>query len=211
MKKISYNTKTFNFREFVENFLEFKNLENIHEQYAFDEVLEFGTDQNRYLHKKFYKGMDSSSGFVSVYRSFIKNVVNTLFDEEMIFQKFPTFRVHQPDNIAVFAFHKDKEYNHNENEINFYLPITKAFSTNTFWYESEEDKKDFQPMEADYGDLVMWDGANLSHGNKLNDTGQTRISFDFRLLSKKIYLNSEHKSSKSKGKSFVIGDYYDEF
>jgi len=211
MKKTKYDTNKYNFRKFVESFLEFENLEGIHEEYKFDKILEFGTDQNRYLHKKFYKGMDNSSDFISIYRSFVKEYVNNMFEEKMIFQKFPTFRVHQPNNIAVFAFHKDKEYNHNSKEVNFYLPITKAFGTNTFWHESEEDKGDFRPMEAEYGELVMWDGANLSHGNKINETNQTRISFDFRVLPKKIYLNSEHKSSKSKGKSFVIGDYYDEF
>jgi hypothetical protein len=211
MKKINYNVNTYNFRNYVEKFLNFSNLESIHKDFPFDEVLIYGTDQNRHLHKKFYQGMDNSTDFVNLYRKFIKKIVAPLFKEEIIFQKFPTFRVHQPNNIAVFAFHKDKEYNHNENEINFYLPITKATETNTFWFESEEDKGDFAPMEGEYGNLIQWDGANLSHGNKINETDQTRISFDFRVLSKKIYDTSKPKNSKSKNKSFTIGDYYDIF
>ena len=81
----------------------------------------------------------------------------------------------------------------------------------SFAFESEEDKGDFAPMEGEYGDLIQWNGANLSHGNKLNETNQTRISFDFRVLSKKIYDTSTPKNSKSKNKSFTIGDYYDTF
>ena len=211
MKKINYNTSNYNFRDYVEKFLDFPSLENIHTDFPFDEVLVYGTDQNRHLHKKFYQGMDACPEFVNLYRNFVKETIVPLFDDEIIFQKFPTFRVHQPNNIAVFAFHKDKEYNHNENEINFYLPITNATDTNTFWFESEEDKGDFAPMEGEYGDLIQWNGANLSHGNKLNETNQTRISFDFRVLSKKIYDTSTPKNSKSKNKSFTIGDYYDTF
>ena len=198
----NYNTKIYNFREYVEKFLNFTCLEKIHTDFPFSEVLASGTDQNRHLHKKFYQGMDASPDFVALYQDFVKNMVCPLFDEKIIFQKYPTFRVHQPNNIAVFAFHKDKEYNHNDKEINFYLPITKAFDTNTFWFESEEDKGDFRPMEGDYGDLIQWNGANLSHGNKINETDKTRISFDFRVLSKKIYDISLPKNSKSKNKSF---------
>jgi hypothetical protein len=211
MKKNNYSTTVYNFREYVEQFLDFSCLEDIHNSFPFEEVLIYGTDQNRHLHKKFYQGMDACPAFINLYRDFIKNEVSPLFNEKIIFQKFPTFRVHQPNNIAVFAFHKDKEYNHNENEVNFYLPITKATDTNTFWFESEEDKGDFSPMEGDYGNLIQWNGANLSHGNKINETNQTRISFDFRILSKKVYDTSKPKNSKSKNKSFKIGDYYDIF
>jgi hypothetical protein len=211
MKRINYDTKIYNFREYVEKFLGFLSLETIHEDFPFGELLVSGTDQNRHLHRKFYNGMDSSNDFISLYRKFIQETICPLFDEEIIFQKFPTFRIHQPNNIAVFAFHKDKEYNHNENEVNFYLPITKAFSTNTFWFESEEDKGDFSPMEGEYGEVIQWKGSNLKHGNKLNETNQTRISFDFRILSRGIYNVSSPKKSKSKNKSFTIGNYYDAF
>tara|TARA_Y100001963_G_scaffold151718_1_gene235113 strand:- start:952 stop:1590 length:639 start_codon:yes stop_codon:yes gene_type:complete len=208
--KIFYNIEDYPFRVLVEKYLDFKNLEKIHDKYNFEETLLSGTDQNRHLHKKFYSSMDKDGEFVSLYRQFIKDEILPFFDEDMIFQKYPTFRVHQPNNIAVFAFHRDRDYNHNKNEINFYLPITKAFGTNTFWYETKEGEKDHKPMEADYGEVVMWNGANLEHGNKKNETGQTRISFDFRLLSKRKYMNSEIKISKSKGKKLELGDYFDE-
>ena len=44
--------------------------------------------------------------------------------------------------------------------------MTRSENTNTVWVESEPNKKDFKPMEAEYGEYVVWDGANCKHGNK---------------------------------------------
>ena len=96
-----------------------------------------------------------------------------LFGEKIVFQKIPTFRVQLVGNLGVFEFHKDKDYNHGEDEVNFFLPITDAYSNNTIWTESEEDKGDYKPMDVNYGEIVMWDGANLSHGNKINNTSNS--------------------------------------
>jgi hypothetical protein len=205
-----YDTRDYKFRELVELYLEFSDLEQIHVKFPFEEKLLTGTDQNRNLHKKFYQEMDSDRSFIFFYKKFIKEVVAPLYDDEIIYQKYPTFRVHQPNNLAVFAFHKDRDYRHNSKEVNFYLPITEAFDTNTFWYETKDGKKDFRPMEARYGELIEWDGANLEHGNKPNETGQTRISFDFRILRLKDYDEASAKESLSKGTPFKIGHYFDE-
>jgi hypothetical protein len=56
----------------------------------------------------------------------------------------------------------------------------------------------------------MWDGNRCRHGNKKNDTGVTRISFDFRVLPRMHY-NDEHTSiTSTTGKRFIIGEYYSE-
>ena len=152
---------------------------------------------------------DPDQKFVSLYRRFIKEFIRPTYSQDILFQKFPTFRVHQPDNIAVFGWHKDKDYNHHPKETNYYLPITKAFDTNTFWYEHEEGKEEYCPMEADYGEIIGWDGANCRHGNKPNTTGQTRISFDFRILKQSDYEKVTPKTSVTQGTKFEIGAYYD--
>ena len=64
-------------------------------------------------------------------------------------------------------------------------------------------------MEANYGEFYMCDGANLSHGNKKNETGSTRVSFDFRVLPKSKYTTTD-KKSVTQGMSFKIGEYYEE-
>ena len=211
MKLITYPTSDFRFREAVEDYLNYQQLEKVHEDYAFQETLVHGTDQAQPLHRTFYDAMDGdiNQTFVGLYNRFIKEVVAPLHEEEIIFQKFPTFRIHQPSNIAVFGWHRDRDYQHNPKEVNYYLPITSAFETNTFWHETEPDKGDYQPMVGNYGDLIQWDGANCRHGNKPNTTGQTRVSFDFRVLARAAYEQSEPKKSITQGTSFEIGKYFD--
>ena len=92
-------------------------------------------------------------------------------------------------------------------EDNFYLPFTNAFDTNTIWAESEEDKGDFAPMNCNYGECIQWDGCNLTHGNKINNTGKARVSIDFRVIRLSNYIPSEHSSINTKAK-FQIGEYY---
>ena len=211
MERLLYDTATFPFKDVVQDYLKYTNLPLIHEDHRFDETLVHGTDQAQPLHRAFYDGMDGDINqiFTNLYRRFIKDVISPSYDYPIIFQRFPTFRVHQPSNIAVFGWHRDRDYNHNKQEINYYLPITSAFSTNTFWHESAPDKEDYQPMEADYGQVIAWDGANCRHGNKSNDTGKTRISFDFRILSLEDYNASKPKKSITQGTSFEIGNYFD--
>ena len=183
----------------------------IHEDHRFDETLVHGTDQAQSLHRAFYDAMDAdiNQTFINLYRDFIKDVVSPCYNHPIIFQKFPTFRVHQPSNIAVFGWHRDRDYEHNSQEINYFLPITEAFGTNTFWYESSPNKEDYQPMEADYGQTIAWDGANCRHGNKSNDTEKTRISFDFRVLSMEAHTTSKPKKSITQGTRFEVGAYFD--
>ena len=37
-------------------------------------------------------------------------------------------------------------------------------------------------MNAEYGEYYIWDGANLKHGNKMNESDISRFSVDFRVL-----------------------------
>lgn len=214
MNVLKYNTETYPFQKIVEGYLGHNNLEKIHEDMAFDKKLTNiagdAPDQKTKIHKLFYSNMDANPIFKETYDAFVKNVIPEFIGtNEFLYQKFPTFRVHQPDNIAVFEYHKDKEYNHSPKEINFFLPITIACDSNTIWVESVEDKGDYAPINSNYGEVVKWDGANLKHGNKDNQTGLTRMSFDFRILKLEDYNESEIKESVSNSKKFVEGDYFE--
>jgi hypothetical protein len=153
--------------------------------------------------------MDADPEFVELYLSFIKGVVAPRYEGELLYQKFPTFRVAQPENVGTFGWHKDSDYNHNPKEVNYYVPMTKGYDTNTIWHESEPGKEDFKPMTVDYGDLVEWDGANCMHGTKINETGDTRISFDFRVLTMENYHKFKPKKSITKGSKMEIGHYFE--
>ena len=175
------------------------------------EVFKRENDQNTNWHKIFYAWARTPE-FKNMYTSFIYDVVKPLYNEPIVFQTIPTFRIAYPNNIAVGEWHKDKHYRNGEwaamvKEDNFYLPFTDAYDTNTIWVESEEDKGDYTPINCNYGECVQWDGCNLSHGNKINLTGKARVSMDFRVIRHSNYLPSDHGSINTRVK-FQIGEYY---
>ena len=208
MKKIKYNTNKFNFAEQLQNLFNIEKLDSINDLVP---VFERKNDQNTKYHKLYYDWIRQDNSKL-LYENFINEVVRPLYDESIVYQAIPTFRVCYPNNIAVGEFHKDKNYRNIEwaekvNELNYFMPLTNAFDTNTIWVESEEDKGDFAPMNCNYGEIIQWDGSNLSHGNKLNKTGKCRISVDFRVIKKSEYIESNQSSINTSIK-FAIGGYY---
>jgi hypothetical protein len=205
---LNYDTETYNFKKIICEYLNETDLENL--SIEKNDIMLEGKDQSTLYHKKFYKNLDSDidKKFKKLYDNFIISKIFPIFNEKIIYQTYPTFRLQYKRNIAVFQFHKDKDYNHSDKMVNFFLPITKCYDTNAVWIETEEDKGDYNPIICDYGNLVMFNGANLKHGNKINLTGQTRVSLDFRIIKEKDYLYKEQKSSKSKNKKLIVGDYY---
>jgi len=169
------------------------------------------TEQRSPYHKKWYQYVadDGYNSFLMMYRNFIVNHVVKYFDEPIIYQTKPTFRVCLNGNKAVTNWHKDSQYNHHIGEINFFLPVTTAIGNNSIWIESEEDKGDYAPIYCEYGDCVIFPGATHTHGNKLNDTGKTRVSFDFRILPKRLYTHND-RTTKVQSKRMIIGDYWAE-
>lgn len=186
MNKYSYDINQFNFIEITEQIFNIDNLNQIHTILEKDLDLpdDPSKDQQTIFHKIFYKIYDQeNSPFLLTYKNFIKHISDTYFsNQNIIYQTRPTFRVQIPNNIAVAKWHKDKAYNHSNKEINIFLPLTDAFDTNTIWAESEEDKGDYSPMNTKAGEFYIWNGANLNHGNKKNETGFSRVSVDFRII-----------------------------
>ena len=101
-KTFDYDTSEYPFKETVENMMDVQQLDMIHEVFEFPEKLEIIKDQNTILHDKFYEEMKKPN-FTKLYNKFVKNYVSNLDmfkDEEIIFQTYPSFRIHQPNNIA---------------------------------------------------------------------------------------------------------------
>lgn len=209
MHKHIYDTNEFNFALNLAKIFGVTDLADINSDI---DVLKRENDQNTKHHKLFYQWMETDN-FKQLYRTFIQKHVRPLYTDKIVVQAKPTFRICYPNNIAVGEFHKDKWYRDGEwaaqvKELNFFLPFTDAFDTNTIWLESEEDKKDFAPMNCKYGEYVQWDGPNLLHGNYLNKTGKTRISIDFRVIEHQNYIPS-NKGSINLNKKFQLGEYYE--
>jgi|TARA_R110000824_G_scaffold68589_1_gene177276 hypothetical protein len=212
----TYDTRKYPFRQIVSDFLGSTegDLPKIHKTHPFKDKLTSAQgdspDQKTILHRRFYDKMDETPLFKETYDSFINNFLSENLNFDFIYQRFPTFRIHQPSNVGVFAFHKDKEYNHSPHEINIFLPLTKAFDTNTIWKESAEDRGDYTPLESDYGSITLWDGPNCRHGNKTNTTNLSRLSFDFRILPRNHYNPDSQKATVTKSTHLTLGEYFEE-
>jgi hypothetical protein len=210
---IAYNTAKFNFADIVKEWFGTSDLETLHQDRQYD-LLDREHDQSTHWHQLFYEKFRSDESFNTMYLLLLKHIKTLVYHEQQIvYQRIPSFRVHLPNNVAVGEFHKDKDYRDPEwakrvMESNFYLPLTTTNEHNTIWAESEEDKKDYAPMLADYGECLMWDGSNLTHGSKTNKSDKTRVSVDFRIIPKELYEESSHGSINTKV-TFKIGGYYE--
>ncbi|MEI6880470.1 MAG: hypothetical protein WCK82_04015 [Bacteroidota bacterium] len=208
MNKYTYDTDYYKFLDLLRSTFNVYHLDKINEN---REVFKREEDQSTKYHKLYYE-LARTPEFTSLYTDFIKQIIKPIYGEQIVYQTIPTFRIAFPNNIAVGEWHKDKWYRNGEwandvKEDNFYLPFTNAFDTNTIWVESEEDKGDFAPMDCNYGEIIQWNGSNLTHGNKINETGKARVSVDFRVIRYSNYKPSNYGSINTKTQ-FAIGGYY---
>jgi hypothetical protein len=161
-------------------------------------------DQSTPYHRRFYQEFDRV--IRPRYEALIDEIIAPIVSEPFCFQMVPTFRVHLPDNVAVGEFHRDADYAHLAGEQNFWLPLTAAWDTNSVWIEDPETTR-LWAVSAFPGQIVQFDALNLMHGNLLNDTGSTRVSFDFRCIPLRVYV-PKGGTSVNVGRRLEIGDYY---
>jgi ectoine hydroxylase-related dioxygenase (phytanoyl-CoA dioxygenase family) len=189
-------------------------LQHLHNKldHPYSELFEVGKDSSTNLHQAFYDKYRSGwPELEKVYENFIKEFVSKQFDEDFLYQSFPTVRFHIPGNVAVGHYHNDAEFGHPEGEINFIIPLTDSNDTASVWVESEPGKKDFLPMKLRIGELIMFDGNRLTHGSEINTTGSTRVSMDFRILPLSKYDENNSGISITRKTKFVEGEYYRRF
>lgn len=161
------------------------------------------TDQQSPWHPPFYA---SFLEWRDVYEDFIREVVVHRLDEPCYYQRVPTFRVHLPNNTAVGEFHTDAQYHHPTGEVSFWLPLTRAAGTSSVWIE--DDDHEYRDVVAAPGEVVQFNAAQRLHGNLLNETGKSRVSFDFRLLPVRLAPTTEGPPTKHTKLRFAAGGYY---
>ncbi len=134
--------------------------------------------------KKMYEKLDGEEGsrFYDLYRRFIKEVIRPTYEEPIYYQSKPSHRILFKDIIGETRFHKDSDYGHSSDEVNYWLPQTATYDSNSIWIEQHEDAGDYKPVDLNVGQCVQFNGAGLSHGAFPNTTGKTRVSFDFRIV-----------------------------
>ncbi|MBI2660301.1 hypothetical protein HYX07_04020 [Candidatus Woesearchaeota archaeon] len=148
--------------------------------------------------------------FLDTYDLLARELIKVHLTEPSYFQVIPILRIQIPKNVAIVGRHRDADGDgrHHPDEVNVFLPVTDTYRSNTIWAESERDKKDFAPLEAKVGELIVWDGANLLHENRANDTGISRVSFDFRLWPFSKYVRRDGVYSLIMGVPMVAGGYF---
>lgn len=169
------------------------------------DILRCDTDQTTIFHQCYYERFHEKVR--PTYLRFIGDVIAPLFGEPFCYQAIPTFRIHLPNNVAVGEFHTDGDYNHPVGEVNFWLPFTRAFATNSIWLESSRESGDFRAQQVEVGEVLVFDAVRWRHGNRVNLTGQTRASFDFRCITMSLYRPTGARTV-SAGQPLEIGHYY---
>ena len=221
MRKFSYDFSQYKFAELMaEAFkVDLDDLQNLHhlrpDLFANDPALTMQWPYNEadtLFHKEFYGFLNSDKG-CSLYEEFdrfIKLEISNLFTESFVYQRFPSFRKCLPMSKAVTKWHcdSDNDHGHPEGEINFQIAITDIYGNNATWIESVPGFKDFQPIELKQGEFAVFNGNKCIHGNKTNDTGVTRLSFDFRVIPISKYDPNSGLTSATSTKKFVVGEYY---
>ena len=184
-------------------------------------IHDWNKDRNSIFIQKFHKYVDRHSEFNETYIKFIKTYIKPLFPDEtyIAIQKTPNIRFSLPNSTAIgrdpqdpaniVGLHNDSMFGHNENEMNFIIPITPMFSTNSIYYEPFVDSK-INPIE--YENLILHTDEflqaylnKLKHCNQLNRTDKTRISFDIRVIPYSKYMDNLDFFTDTK---FELGKYY---
>ena len=163
MKIYEYPIEEYNFPKIIADYLKADDLTCLET----DVSLAAGAQHSLYknmeqatLYKRLYDGLSGATGqqFYQTYERFIQKVVRAQFSEPIYYQKKPTHRILFLNNPGESRFHRDRDYGHSTAEINYLVPQTPAYDTNTFWLESEEGKEDFKPVNMQIGGVcaLQW-------------------------------------------------------
>ena len=187
-----------------------------------------GQDRKNIFISDYYQHIDRDSRFSDCYQEFILSVVKPLFPEEeyIVYQTTPNLRISLPGSTAIgrtpndtedfIGIHCDGDFGHSHDEVNFIVPITDMFETNSLYYQKEVGSK--APYE-EYPNLILHKNqyfraplSQLVHYNCVNTTQQTRMSLDFRVIPYSKYVDPESihpiTRSLSAKKRLILGEYF---
>ena len=217
----NFDTNKHKFLEYFQQLYDSKNLDNLHSnnnEFNRDDLCDIETS----LHKKFYTDIKLNNKFKELYCNIIKDIYEQFFPNEnaIIYQSFPSIRLQFIDNITVPPhYDSDDIGRHPIGEKNFIIPITKMYGTNRLFIESEPNKKDFQGIDLNYGEIFYFNGNKCTHYNMKNIENSLRISLDFRIITVKDYIkyilsgNITNTNPRDRDKQrfpikMIIGGYY---
>ena len=164
---------------------------------------------------------------IDLNNNFINQYIKPLFsknqtENKIVIQKTPNLRISFPNTTAigkhhyeneiendVIGLHKDADFGHHKDEINIIIPLTNMFDTNSIYYEPEINStistNNYLNLKLDVNDFFVVKFNQLLHFNKINKTGVTRLSLDFRIIPYDKYINN---IDYFKGTKFELGNYF---
>ena len=210
MKIINFDSEKYNFKKLISDLYD-SPLEKLSKA-GQEQDLGLGKDTHSSFHKTFYKKIDSGwPEFEKLYKAFVKEVIHPMFEDDiMIYQKLPNIRFHCPYEKAVYVWHSDgnKDLRHPPGEVNIILPLTECKESNTIWVESIPGLGDYQPLVMNQDQFFIGYLNSCRHGNKVNETPETRVSLDFRVVPGHAYDDSYPGRTATTKQEFKIGQYY---
>ena len=134
--------------------------------------------------RRMYAGLESDAGqaFYQLYERFVREVIRPQYPGPIYFQARPSHRILFADTPGESRFHRDGDYGHHAAEVNYQVAQTPVYGNNAMWIESQENLGDYAPVELAVGQYARFRGVSLSHGARANDTGRSRVTFDFRVI-----------------------------
>eukprot|EP00961_Rhodomonas_salina_P188775 2547615-Rhodomonas_salina.1 len=102
--------------------------------------------------------------FDALYVALLKEVILPHIGDPqgICFQREPTFRCHvSGGGESTGAPHIDADYGHQPSEINFWVPMTPVWGSNSLYSESAPGQGDFEAFELEYGEIKRFWGNQV--------------------------------------------------
>lgn len=215
LQKVHFDNQVYKFSQIVQNIFNIE-LDKLHTfsdtEYPLFTPDMLGKDSHTEYHKLFYDTLRSKwPELTELYDTFIQDIILPYLElDEALVQKTPTFRVHLPNNVAVVIKHfdSDEKHHHPTGEINFIYALTNMYDSNTVWVEKMPRLEDYEAITLQANECISFNGNKCSHYNKINKTGKTRVSFDFRVLPLNYYNSNTTLTSVTNNMKYIEGGYY---
>ena len=143
------------------------------------------------------------------YRDLVQEMARHVFRPgvRFLFQREPNLRIHPVGGVAV-PWHADRDFGHHPAEMNVWIPLTPMVDdTQRVWFEDDQGKP-YCP-DVDLGQALIFPGAVMEHGNRINTSGLERRSFDFRLVNA-AHFTDRGKRTVNYDVAMRVGEYWTE-
>jgi hypothetical protein len=151
--------------------------------------------------------------FARALKNFARHVLAPLLGvsaNDVLYQAVPVLRCSHPSARATGVLHDDyHSNNHQPAELNFWIPMNRAFGANTLFVESAPGAGDFSPIELGYGSAARFWGNQCRHHTVPNTTDCTRVSLDLRAMARHTF-NAHFVDCRGRPGERRVGQFYAE-